>query len=170
MSTLSFSESKMLFVWDENDCFRIEKSEAVLGLGDGIKICEFVANWSGTIIFVEAKSSFPHPDSTGDFQGLIQNIYEKFLNSLLIYAGILVGRPYANAATLPSRLSLESIRGARFRFHLVIRGHRDEWLVGVDEALNQKFVAIVPAFAIDSIKAINEKTALAHGLIRSVCS
>lgn len=92
MSALRFAESRMVFSWDEADCLRIEKSETYTHLGSGVKICEFVANDSGVILFVEAKSSFSSPANPGDFAANIEEICDKFRDSLLLFAGMLLGR------------------------------------------------------------------------------
>ena len=168
MSILRFTESKMVFSFDEADCFRIENSKTYETLGDGVKVCEFVSNNSGTIIFVEAKLSFSHPGNPGDFQADVDEIYQKFRNSLLLFAGILLGRPYRTAEQIPARLVIDSVRGAKCRCYLILNGHDDAWLVAVDDALNMRLAAIKRCFAVESVKVINEKIAQRHGLIQGV--
>jgi hypothetical protein len=168
MSALSFTESKMVFSWDEADCLRIEKSETYTHLGSSVKVCEFIANDSGIILFVEAKSSFSDPTNPGDFAANIEEICEKFRDSLLLFAGMLLGRPYRAVDPIPEHLGIDSLRGAKLRCFLIIHGHQNAWLGDVSDALNQRLGPISRAFAIDSVLAINECIALEHGLVKAL--
>jgi hypothetical protein len=168
MSIERFLESKMVFSLDDEYSIRIEKSETYKTLGKGVKVCEFVSNNSGVIVFVEAKHSFSNPENPGDFTADVDAIYEKFLNSLLLYAGLLIGRPYRSIDRVPEHLGLEKTRGAKYRCYLILHGHKDEWLVAVDEALDMRFAVIKRCFAVDSIRTINERMALKHGLIQKI--
>ena len=56
------TESGMNFVAD--NAFHIEKSYIYAGLGVGVKSVEFVRMIGNSLIFVEAKTSFPKPDGT----------------------------------------------------------------------------------------------------------
>jgi hypothetical protein len=166
MSALRFTESKMVFSWDEADCLRIEKSETYTHLGSGVKVCEFIANESGTILFVEAKSSFSNPTNPGDFAANIEEICDKFRDSLLLFTGMLLGRPYPTVDLIPEHLGIDSLRGAKLRCFLIINGHENEWLHNVSDALNQRLAPISRAFAVDSVLAINERIALEQGLVK----
>ena len=90
--------SQMDFI--DDNAFHIEIS---LKKGNGIKSVEFVRSIGDTLFFIEAKSSFPNPNSstpnpdkenkTGSelFQEEIDKISDKFIHSLNLYSAIEVG-------------------------------------------------------------------------------
>jgi hypothetical protein len=55
-----------------------------------------------------------------------------------------------------------------FRFILVVKGHKEEWLIPIQEALHQKLLATAKtwAFSPTFVAVLNEKMAAKHGLVK----
>lgn len=168
MSTIRFSESKMDFSFAEEDCYRIEHSGSHLSLGKGVKICECVVRKGARLLFLEAKSSFAYLQNGYKFREELIEIQEKFVNSVLLYAGLLIDRPYRCSNPLPQNLKLESIRRAPLKCCLIIGRYEKEALKSVDEALNQDLSTFRKTFAVEEIKVISSETALKYGIIQRI--
>ena len=87
-------ESGMNFIVDNT--FHIEQSDIYIKLKGSIKTVEFIRTIDDNLLFVEAKSSFPKPDNPSpdnpkNFKNQIDDIYDKFVHSLNLYASIVVG-------------------------------------------------------------------------------
>lgn len=165
MTEYRFVESGMEFIFDESDCFHIERSETYREMSGGVKVCEAVVWNRNRILFIEAKSSFPKPGSQENFQQNLSVVCEKFLHSVLLYAGLAVGRPYSRASTLPVNLSVKALKTSPMIFYLIINGFKEEWIVNIHDAVNKKCAALKKVFKIDYITVINDRTARKYGLI-----
>jgi len=157
-------ESNMDFKFEEANIFHIEKSGVYQQVGKNVKICEFIVKLKGKILFIEAKNSFSNPQKE-TFDKNIHDIYQKILNSLLLYSGILLGRPYKILEKLPENLN--SLKDKKLGLILIIKNHRKEWLIPIDDKLNSLFHSIKKVFLIDFFKVLNEETAEKYGLIHS---
>ena len=140
---ISFVESSMTFSFSDSDVFQIEKSPTYLDLQNGTKVCEcIVADTSKThILLIEAKSSFSNPKKNIEhFSSNVCDITEKFINSLLLYYGLLLKRPYKKVSDLPENLQLSEVITKKYRIIpvLIINKFEKEWLPPVKEALNTK--------------------------------
>ena len=94
-------ESGMSFVAD--NVFHIEESPLYKRLGKKVKSVEFVRSKGNKLLFVEAKSSFPNPNSLTPnpnkgnkigselFRDEIFDLCEKFIHSLNLYSSVEVG-------------------------------------------------------------------------------
>jgi hypothetical protein len=123
-------ESDMLFIAD--NAFHIEQSAAYKTLGDGIKSVEFVRLKGEKLLFVEAKSTFPNPNHSGElFDSTADDIAEKFVHSLNLYASIALDVYTADT----SALSNSSGKNSVITLVLVIREHKTEWCVQVKKKL-----------------------------------
>jgi len=170
MSLVEFTESEMEFSYPEKDCYRIEHSRTYSALGSGVKICECVVRKDDRILFVEAKSSFAYAKEEGRFQKELADIQEKFMNTVQVYIGLLVDRPYSHSDTLPPGLMGDSVRKAPMKCYLIIRRYDGDALQSVDDALNQKLAAFRKTLAIEDIKVISAEKAQKHGLIKAIVS
>lgn len=168
MKMADFTESGMAFSFPEESCYKVEDSGTHKSLGTGIKICECIVKHNEKVLFIEAKTSFAKPGNKEGFSEGIQEIVEKFRNSILVYAGILVDRPYMEREELPSELTLVAVRRVPMKCYLLIKNHEKEWLPPVDEALNQALLSVRKTFAIADIKVMNAEMALKYHLIRAI--
>ena len=165
MPDITFSESGMTFCYPDTDLFRIEESPTYESLGRKVKICEAIVAKSGKVILIEAKSSFSKPGNKEDFRKNIEDIYEKFLYSLLLYTGILIDRPYTKKTTISHKLSISAIKGSEIHCRLIIKGFKPEWLSPVNEAIQLRCHLLRRVFSIDSVLVIDDSRARKKGLI-----
>jgi hypothetical protein len=174
MSPLTIPESGMNFgPYSEDECFHVEKSAVYSGIQSNIKIAEFL--WAterrggAKVFIVEAKSSSPRPETQPNFDTFIAEIRHKMVNTLMLFLGMRVGRHGMASEELPERLRNIDLAGAGFVFVLVIRAHRLEWLVPLQDALEAELHATARTFGLKPpfVIAMNEDMARQHGLIRA---
>lgn len=163
---MNFTESNMQFSFPDDDCFRIEHSPVHLELGEGIKICEAIVRINDSIVFIEAKSSFPRPGSGGKFPLRVSEAYDKFLNSILIYLGLQTQRPYTNNQIPAANLRVANSSNLRIKCYYIIHGFQRDWLPPVNDAISVSLSKVKKTLLIDSIMVINDAIARQHRLIQ----
>lgn len=124
----------------EDDVFQIEKSKLHSTIGDRIKVVEFLLIKDiSKLYFIEAKSSSPQPteDNKVRFDEYIQEISDKFIHSFnLFYSAILKrNKHHVELSNNFFNLSHDEIE---FKFILVIKNHKIDWLLPISDALNRK--------------------------------
>ena len=130
------TESGMDFIADNT--FHIEKSDSYLKLKDSIKTVEFIRAKDNKLLFVEAKSSFPKPnnpdnqESSAKFQSEIEDICNKFIHSLNLYASIVIG---VNMQPLPD---FQPAIEVSLNFVLIFNNFEHKWCVPVNKALTNQ--------------------------------
>lgn len=127
------------FEFEQNQVFCIENSQLQRGVRDGIKTVEFVLNRKENLLeFIEAKSSSPRPtkENSERFETFLNDIADKFIHSFNLYYSALYGR-YPSEEIAQSLLEIEPHK-VNYRFILIIKGHRIEWLLPLQEALHRK--------------------------------
>jgi hypothetical protein len=135
-------ESGMRFV--SENVFHIEKSPQYAELGGSVKTVEFVRAKGKTLLFVEAKSSFPNPNNlmpnpargnkTGEelFREEIADICDKFTHSLNLYSAVGIG--VTKDGFPPDYKPADKVR---LVFILVINGFERSWCDKIEKALEQ---------------------------------
>lgn len=157
-----FVESGMKFSFPEEELYHIEKSQL---LGQvGLKTCECVVARDGGILLIEAKSSSPNKDNKEDFDSFIAEIKEKFAHSLLFYNAVRLRHQDEVQAENLLKLKLEDVD---YKFFLIIKGHQENWLPPIMEALKVKMKHLLRLYNVldTSVKVINENIAQNLGLI-----
>jgi hypothetical protein len=131
-------ESGMAFVTASSDdeIFHIERSRLFASV-KGVKTVEFVLRrGSKELDFIEAKSSSPCPgkEDSGDFDDFIHDVVEKFIHSFNLFCAASLGRykKYSDAGEGFKTLDFSNVK---FKFILVLNGHRIDWLPPLKEAL-----------------------------------
>ncbi|MEI8080061.1 MAG: hypothetical protein WCH61_10590 [bacterium] len=120
------------------------------------------------VLLVEAKQSSPKPDNQPDFRDFMTDIREKMTNALSLFMGARLGRYGALAKSeLPSDLAIVDLAQSQFRFVLIIKGHKAEWLGPLQEELNLELRGLAGAFAIQApfVAVMNDIMAREHKLI-----
>lgn len=171
IDTIEVTESGMVFSFPKEDFFHIEKSSVYKSLGNKVKTCEFVARKGNSVVFVEAKSSFPNPAGPKGKKGFdeaIHEIVDKFQCSQWLYSGILVNRPYKETVQMPLKLSLSGIKKVKIIMLLVINGFEEEWMVPIQDELNRKLEKLKKSFLISDILVINHEVAMSHDFVKMV--
>ena len=164
---MEFVESYMRFSFEDDLVFRIELDPLVNELS-GIKVCECVVLISENIALIEAKSSSPRPDNKEDFDSWIEDIKEKFVDSLNLFNDI-KDKKHGEEAFLriPALLRNVQIDPNRYVIYLIVHGNELEWMPGIQDALREALREAVEKWNLldSNIKAINHDTALEKKLI-----
>lgn len=178
MITQPIVESGMIFgPYPEGDFFYIEKSQIYQEIRDGVKIAEFLLLYretnegQPTILIIEAKSSSPKPEKEKEvnFEKYISDIREKFLNTLLLFAAIHLHR-HQSFSEYPEKFQKLDLQKTNIRFILIIKGHKDNWLPPLQEALTKALKPIVKVWNLppSSVAVFNDTLAQKKGIIQ-VC-
>ena len=174
---LTIKESGMLFgPFPKENVFPIEKSEIYGSVQTGFKTVEFLflqkRRDDNVLLMVEAKSSSPNPnnpDSQIRFGEFIGEIKEKFVHSLLFFLGIKLERfKDFTEKDWPGAFQSVDLSDLRFRFVLVVRDHRLDWLPMLQDCLRQEMYPIAKAFRItatDCVAVYNKDVAMKKRLI-----
>lgn len=172
MSTQMIIESRMTFgPYPEGRCFYIEKSNCYAAIEKHVQIAEFLllrtTNEKPVIWVVEAKSSTPRPETQPDFDNFIAEIREKLINAFSLGWASCLKRHQHAEAELPEDFKTLNLSQVDIKFVLVIKGHQDEWLPSLQDALWIALRATVKtwAFAPTSVAVINDVLARQYGLI-----
>lgn len=177
MTDAAIVESGMTFgPYPEGQCFYIEKSHCYNRIQEGVQIAEFLLlhqtpGQAPTVWVVEAKSSSPRPDNHTDFPQYIDDIRSKLTNAFLLCVAACLNRHNAPANApineLPAPFQALDLQQAGFRFVLVIKGHKDEWLVPVQEALALALKPVIKSWALPptAVAVMNHELAVRYGLI-----
>lgn len=131
-------ESNMIFEFEEKHIFQIENSNLHSSLGDGIKTVEFVVSVKpDEILFVEAKSSSPQPKAENKerFDEFIDEISDKFIHSFNMYLTSVLKRNLVDK--IPDKILNIELETAKFKFILIIKGHKIEWLQPLKDAFDR---------------------------------
>lgn len=169
---ISFIESNMTFSFPETNLYRIEKDK-IANKAKGFSVCECVVLTGGKkISFIEAKSSAPNPDGEKGkerFTEFLEEITQKFKDSLSIYHAVLSRH---NGEGMPTKFKKIALKDADFKLYLIILGHKDEWLVRLNDSLKSQMKGVLHLWNIRDInvKVLNEKLAKERGLITDFTS
>ena len=161
------SESGMVFgEYAEENGFQIEKSKLHDKIGNGIKVVEFILiNEPNKLNFIEAKASSPQPreDNMERFDEFIGEITDKFIHSFnLYYSGIMKrNNGYDEISNKFFDINNSEVK---FKFILVIKNHKKEWLAPLSEALKRQLIVHNTIWKSEVI-VINEDMAREYKLI-----
>ncbi|MDH8701940.1 hypothetical protein M2138_001292 [Dysgonomonadaceae bacterium PH5-43] len=128
--TKRITESGMCFIADNT--FHIENSVSYATLKESIKTVEFIRAKDDKLLFMEAKSSFPNPNnpvSTAKFQSAVDDICNKFIHSLNLYASIAIG---VNGEFPPD---FNPAIKVSLKFILIINNFEQKWCIPIEKAL-----------------------------------
>jgi hypothetical protein len=158
-------ESDMEFI--ANDIFHIEKSQALIKAGQGIKSVEFVRMINDRIMFLEAKTTFPNPEGTDTnrFDEEVSDICKKFIHSATLYASIVVG---VNYDELPDAFIAESKKS--IWFVLVIRNHELAWCRYIQTKIRGLLPEYFQKIWDPQVFVINKKSAMKYNLVKKTGS
>ena len=159
----TITESGMCFFAD--NAFYIEKSPLYTRLNGGIKSVEFVRVLDKKLMFVEAKTAFANPhnpdkDNYAKFRSSVDEICEKFIHTLNMYASVEVGvskESYPDSFIPPTKVSLV--------FVLVVKNHEHEWCTPICEKLIEALPTYLKKIWRPDVRVINHETAKQWNLI-----
>jgi len=174
MTTKPIVESGMTFgPYPEGTCFHVEKSHTYTAIQEGVKVAEFVLlrrrgkNRPASLWVVEARSSTPRPETQPNFDLFISEIREKLVNAFSLVWACCLKRHRRAETELPDHFKALDLSQADVKFVLVIRGHREEWLPPLQEALYEALRPIVKtwAFSPTAVAVMNDAMARERDLI-----
>lgn len=154
MTNEAIIESEMEFIVDPREnFFYIEKSKIYENIKEkkGVKIAEFIVlrfdkERKPVIWIIEAKLSAPkpnNPDTPEKFEGYLQEISEKFINTFNLFIAMHSKRHVIHDELSSNFLDL-SLEQIEFRFVLIIKNHEKKWLVPVQEKLpKSRYLALL---------------------------
>lgn len=166
-------ESGMSFgPFPEGHCFYIEKSGTYKKIEKGVQIAEFLllrykTGKPPTVWVIEAKSSTPHPGTLPGFDDFISEMKDKLNNALVLGVAACLNRhstAYSELSELFKTLDLSTVD---FQLVLVIKGHKEEWLPPLQDALTKTLHSTVKTWALSalSVNVMNDDIARSFGLI-----
>lgn len=175
MTNAAIIESGMAFgPYPEGECFYIEKSQCYGKIQEGVPMAEFLLlrgrqTQTPVILVVEAKSSSPRAENLAHFDQFIDEIRAKLTNGFLLGVATRLQRHPATADELPAPFVALDLQQVGFRFVLIINGHKQEWLVPLQEALALALKPIIKTWALSStsVTVLNHELAARHGLVTS---
>lgn len=170
---IEIEESGMLFRFEDDMIFKIENSELHKSAGDGIKSVEFVVEFKNNeIYFVEAKSSSPKPikknkekNEKDEFEEFIEKISEKFIHSFDLYLSAIL--KINENLELSNKFKENDYSKVKFKFILIIKGHKREWLLAIRDSLEFKLKYHRKIWKTTCI-VMNEEVAIEKGLVNNV--
>lgn len=137
---LQILESGMVFGnFKPEQIFKIENSQLHKSVGTGVRTVEFILlKKKEKIFFVEAKSSSPKSETSWErYHEFLDEISEKFVHSFDMLCAWYLGR-VEDGGEIGADLKKIFIADVNFVFVLVINGHREEWLLPLQEELNRQ--------------------------------
>lgn len=164
------TESEMTFgSYPEEHCFYIETSNVYKAIkDDGVKIAEFLLfkqDKIPSIFIIEAKKSSPQPISQPNFDSYINDIKDKFSNSLALFIAIHLTRH--NNSELSDCFKQLELSDVNFVLVLVVKNHKEKWLPPLLKALHKSLKSTSKIWNLKGIwlKVLNEEGAREIGLV-----
>jgi hypothetical protein len=154
-------ESGMEFITD--NVFYIEKSQALMEVGKGIKSVEFVRMVNDRLMFLEAKTTFPNPEKTGvnRFDEEVNDICKKFIHSITLYSSIVLGVHYEELSRTFVAESKKTIW-----FVLVICNHELAWCRYIQTKIRGALPDYLQKIWNPQVFVINKKSAMKYNLVK----
>lgn len=164
---MEFFESGMNFSFPDENAFHIELCPTYKSMYSGTKVCECIVKHpiKNKLYFIEAKSSFPNPSKNNglSFNENVNKIIQKFIDSLTLYFGILLNRPFKIQTPLPNNLSLSYFTSLQYSITpiLIISDFEESWLPPVKDALNNSLrkQSFIKYIVVEDILVLNMKMA-----------
>ncbi|WP_059370541.1 hypothetical protein [Treponema endosymbiont of Eucomonympha sp.] len=151
--------SDMTFIAD--DAYVIEEAPVRLACGDGIRSVEFILHKNTNLLFIEAKTTFAHPENSPQpYENEIDEICEKFVHSLNLLAAVKIG---IAADVLPE--SFADLNKVSPTFVLVVRDHEPKWCRPIKSAIVQSLPTYFKKIWKPAICVINHGTAIKRSLV-----
>ena len=163
MNKIIPNQSGMDFI--ANNSFYLEEEDVYKNIGDKIRSVEFIRVKEDMLLFVEAKTSFPNPNSPNvnnkeRFQSEINQICEKFIHSLNLFSSIEIGvskKNYPDDFIKPKKVSIV--------FLLVIKNHEINWCRPIVNKINVELPSYLKKIWKPIVYVINQQKAIEQGII-----
>lgn len=153
---LMVHESGLMFTLDQDRAYLPERESFYQSLSAkaSIKICDIIClNLIDELLVIEVKSSSPR-----EHHRFVQEIKQKFVDTLLLYIGAVLKRKNTQSDTLPMALQESALR-QKIRLVLIINGHKREWLSPLRDNLRQECRALEKVFSLEETQVYNPQLA-----------
>jgi hypothetical protein len=148
----------MTFIAD--NAYVIEEVPARLACGVGIRSVEFIRRKNTGLLFIEAKTTFAHPENSPQpYKSEIGELCEKFVHSLNLLAAVKIG---VAADVLPA--SFTDMDKVSLKFVLVVRNHELKWCKPIEYLIMQALPTYFKKIWKPEIYVINHDTAIKRSL------
>ncbi|MEM7129400.1 MAG: hypothetical protein AAF702_23915 [Chloroflexota bacterium] len=154
---LILCESGLRFTLEQNKTFLPEQEPFYKSLSAkvSIKICDIVyLNPTNELLLIELKSSSPR-----ESQEFVQEIKQKFVDTLLLYIGTVFNRKNTPSASLPPTLNEPSSLQKKIRLVLIVKGHKRAWLPPLHDSLRKECRALEKLFSLEETQVYNQQLA-----------
>lgn len=158
----TFEESRMTFSFPEDDVYRIEKSPLLAEVE--LKATECVVRRDEALMFIEAKSSTPRPQTVEKFDDFIDDITTKFTHSIEFYNALMLRH---GGKGLPKNVGNVNLSNISYSFVLIVHGHKLEWLPPLMDALKSRMRHTLKLWNVAdvAVRVMNDQIALASHII-----
>lgn len=165
MNQCNFIESGMKFQYDSDDVFLPEQSPTYKSLAkhNSIKSCDFIWYYRRKLLFIEVKTTAPNKDQ--DLMTYIQEIHLKLIHTLLMFLGIIYGRPFDDKTILPINLLPINMGNIAIVPVLIIQQHQKDWIVSLADKIRKNIKGTKKAYCMEDIIVLNEDSARKQGFI-----
>lgn len=157
---VAFEGSGMKFSFEEDKVYRIEKASLLADVQ--LKATECVVSMSDKLVFVEAKTSAPRPQTKEDFDMYIQDITDKFADSIKFLNAVMLRH---QEEKLPKQIADKNLNAVQYSFVLIIKRHELSWLPPVSDALKSSMRTVLKLWNVPDVnlKVMNERMAMDAG-------
>lgn len=158
-------ESNMNFIFDENIYYSIEEDNFYNKITSryGAKVCDFIIKKEKDLLFIEAKSSAPKDKQ--ELNIYIQEISQKFLDSILIYLGVVFERKNTISKNINNNMKNKKFLEGSIKLVIVINGLPKKSLQDIQNVFQKIMRKLVYIFSINSIIVMNNEQAKSKGLV-----
>jgi len=158
-------ESNMLFCFEKNYYYSIEEDMFYKKITSRYqaKVCDFIVYKEREILFIEAKSSAPK--NKEDLNNFAQDIYQKFLDSLLIFIATKNDRKNTYSKNMSENLKKVSLK-SDIKLVLIINNMAKKDLSFLKEFLSRKMRKFLYIFSISDIVVMNDLQAKSKNIIK----
>ena len=171
---MNIIESGMCFgEYPDEQCYKIENSSVHKHAGENVKSVEFIYLKKKNLVFLEAKSSCPHPDSRENadkekakkYEEYFSRITEKFIDSLNMFSALKLGKYDYDEGVGQLIRDTDDFKQTTFVFMLVIGNAEEGWLGGPKAELEKRLLKINGIWK-SKVLVLNSELAERHGLIK----
>lgn len=159
-------KSNMYLITDNNTLF-IERELDSFTWSQGIKRVEFVRKIKfknhENLVFIEAKSSSPHPNNKSKFKEFINNVANKVIQSVWTIMAL-----HLRHNTQLPLLKSTDIKILPFIYILILKNHPDDALIDIKNSLEDTLRQAIQYQnwkSNPSVFVFNEKMAIKYGLV-----
>lgn len=165
MSQCTIDESGMNFQYDLDDVFLPEQSPTYKSLAkhNSIKSCDFIWYYRQKLLFIEVKTTAPNNEE--DLTSYIQDVHIKLVHTLLMFLGIIYGRPFEERTILPSNFSIINIKNIKIVPMLIVQHHQKDWIASLSDKIRKSIKGTKKAYCMEDIIVLNEDGARKQGFI-----